>query len=104
MTSVKDLHNQWLKDPAYQAVYDDMGEEFKLAVAVIRARDNAGITQEELAERMNAKQSLIARLESGAQNTTIKTLQRIAEATGTHLKNILLLKNAACHDKPYWAI
>jgi transcriptional regulator with XRE-family HTH domain len=35
---------------------------------------------------MNAKQSAISRLESGKQNTTIETLERIAKATGTHLK------------------
>ncbi|MEC4807405.1 MAG: helix-turn-helix transcriptional regulator [Jaaginema sp. PMC 1079.18] len=35
---------------------------------------------------MNAKQSAIARLESGKQNTTVKTLERIAKATGTSLK------------------
>jgi ribosome-binding protein aMBF1 (putative translation factor) len=86
MTKARDLHEKWLKAPEYQAAYAGMAEEFELASAVISARDNAGITQEELAERMNAKQSLIARLESGTQNTTIKTLHRIAEATGTHLK------------------
>lgn len=86
MTRVKDLHNEWSGDPVYQAAYHNMSEEFGLASALIRARNNAGITQKELAERMDARQSLIARLESGAQNTTIKTLHRIAEATGTHLK------------------
>ena len=34
---------------------------------------------------MSTKQSLIARLEAGEQNTTIKTLNRIAEATNTRL-------------------
>ena len=86
MTKLKDLHNEWSKDPAYQTAYNDMSGEFALASALIRARNNAGITQKELAERMDARQSLIARLESGAQNTTIKTLHRIAEATGTQLK------------------
>ena len=39
----------------------------------------------ELAELMSTKQSLIARLEAGEQNTTIKTLNRIAQATNTRL-------------------
>ncbi len=34
---------------------------------------------------MSTKQSLIARLETGEQNTTIKTLNRIAQATNTRL-------------------
>ena len=86
MAQLKDLHNQWLQDPEYQAAYDDMAGEFQLASAIISARKNAGITQGELAQRMSARQSLVARLESGTQNATIKTLHRIAQATGTHLK------------------
>ena len=86
MTKARDLHKKWLKNPEYKAAYDEMAEEFSLASAIISARSKAKFTQEELAEKMDANQSLIARLESGAQNTTIKTLQRIAQATGTSLK------------------
>ena len=50
-----------------------MADEFGLASAVIHARSSAGLTQKELAERMDAKQSLVARLESGGQNTIVKT-------------------------------
>lgn len=56
-----------------------MAVEFEIASAIIAARTQAGLTQVELAERMNAKQSQIARWESGEQNATIKTLMRIAE-------------------------
>ncbi len=86
MSKVKDLHKKWLDDPEYQEAYQGMSDEFELASAIIAARDQAGLTQEELADKMEAKQSLVARLESGGQNTTIKTLQRIAHATGTHLR------------------
>ena len=86
MTKVSDLHQKWLSDPEYEQSYEALGAEFELASAVIAARKQAGLTQLELAERMNAKQSLVARLEGGSQNTTIKTLQRIAQATGTELK------------------
>lgn len=76
MTKVNKLHRKWLNDPNYKADFE----------AITEARNFAGLTQSELAKRLKAKQSLVARLESGADNTTIKTLQRIAEATGTHLK------------------
>ena len=86
MTKIADLHKQWQKNPDYQKAYEELNPEFELASAIISARAGAGITQQELAKRMNAKQSAIARLESGKQNTTIETLERIAQATGTHLK------------------
>jgi len=86
MSNVTDLKKQWLKDPKFKAAYESMADEFALASAVIEARAVAGLTQEELADKMDAKQSLVARIESGGQNTTVKTLLRVAEATGTHLK------------------
>jgi transcriptional regulator with XRE-family HTH domain len=86
MTKVKDLHEKWSKDPKYQQVHDAMQDEFSVASAILDVRQNAGLTQKELADRMQATQSVVARLEGGTPNTTLKTLQRVAEATGTHLK------------------
>ncbi|GBF79680.1 helix-turn-helix domain-containing protein [Aphanothece sacrum] len=86
MTQVSQLHQQWLEDPEYKTAYEGMALEFEIASAIISARTQAGLTQAELAQRMSAKQSQIARWEGGEQNATIKTLMRIAEATGTHLK------------------
>ena len=85
MTNISDLHQQWLNDPEYQAAYEAQRSEFEVASAIIAARTSANLTQQELAELMSTKQSLIARLEAGEQNTTIKTLKRIAEATNTRL-------------------
>ena len=85
MTLISDLHQQWLQDPEYKAAYEVQRPEFEIASAIIAARSSANLTQKELAELMSAKQSLIARLEAGEQNTTIKTLNRIAQATNTRL-------------------
>ncbi len=77
---------QWRKHPKYLEVYDGLEEEFSLAAAMIRARTSAGLTQEELARRMKAKQSLIARLERVGTIPSTRTLRRFAEATGHRLK------------------
>ena len=86
MTKIDQLHEQWLEKPEYQTAYEGMAKEFQIASAIIAARTQAGLTQEELAQRMSIKQSQVARWEGGEQNATIKTLMRIAEATGTYLK------------------
>ena len=67
MTDVTELHTQWMADPSYKAAYEEMAPEFELAATLIDTRNQAGLTQEKLAERMNAPQSFVARLESGAQ-------------------------------------
>jgi transcriptional regulator with XRE-family HTH domain len=43
----------------------------------------AGLTQEQLAEKMQTTQSTIARLESGRSFPSLRTLARYAEATGS---------------------
>src|ERR1700735_5022743 len=86
MSRVDDLHADWMKDPAYRAEYDALESEFALAAARIRARADAGLTQEQLAERMGTKQEVVARWEGGKVMPSTRTLARLAKATGTRLQ------------------
>ena len=38
MTSIRDLHKAWMKEPNYRREYDLLEEEFALAAAVAKAR------------------------------------------------------------------
>ncbi len=86
MTKLRDLHRKWSMDPAYEAAYDNLGEEFALAQAIADARSRAGLTQAEVAERMHTTQSNIARLEAGRTTPSTRTLEKFAEAIGAKLK------------------
>ncbi len=86
MTKIRDLHKDWMKDPEYRAEYERLGPEFDLALALINARTQAGLTQEQLAVRMKTTQSVIARLEGGRGQPSTRTLKKIAKATGMRLK------------------
>lgn len=86
MTRMKDLHSEWMKDDEYKREYDALETEFTLARTLIEARASAGLTQEELAARMETTQSTIARLESGRSVPSTRTLARFAKATGTKLR------------------
>lgn len=85
MTRVRDLHEGWMSDPGYRKEYDSLEGEFALAGALVRARADAGLTQEQLAERMGTKQEVIARWEGGKVLPSTRTLNRLAKATGTTL-------------------
>jgi transcriptional regulator with XRE-family HTH domain len=50
------------------------------------ARENAGLTQAELARRLDTTQSAVARLESPRSNPRIGTLERAIAATGRELE------------------
>ena len=86
MSKIKDLHKKWSRDPEYREAYEKLAPEFELAKALIEARLKAGLTQEQLARRMKTTQSVIARLEGGRTNPSTKTLGKLAQATGTHLR------------------
>lgn len=86
MTAIRDLHAGWMKDPAYRREYEALESEFALATVLIRARADAGLTQEELAERMGTRQESVARWEGGKVMPSTRTLTRLAQATGTRLR------------------
>ena len=86
MTKVSDLHQKGMKNEEYREAYKELAPEFTLARALIETRVTAGLTQEQLAKRMDTTQSVIARLESGRSRPSTQTLERLALATGTRLK------------------
>ena len=82
-----DLHKKWMKnDPAYAREYEALEGEFSLASAMIAARAQAGLTQEQLAKRMKTTQAVVARLESGRVKPSTRTLERFAKATGMRVR------------------
>ena len=86
MTKLSDLHKEWMKDPEYRAEYEALEPVFELMRALIGARANSGLTQQEISERMGTTQSAVARLEGWSSNPSVNTLRKYAEATGTRLR------------------
>jgi transcriptional regulator with XRE-family HTH domain len=82
---ITDLHKKWLKAPEYRKAYNTLDGEFALARAVIAARNRVGLTQTELARKMGTTQPVVARLEGGRVRPSMRTLERLASATGTRL-------------------
>ena len=83
---VEESFREWKKDPQFMAAYDALKDEFALANALIKARGDADMTQEQIAEAMGTTQAVIARLESGRVMPSTRTLERFAKATGTRLR------------------
>lgn len=80
------LSDEWFKDSEFVREYEALEEEFALATALIKARADAGLTQEEIATRMGTTQSAVARLEGGKSRPSTTTLAKFAKATGTRLR------------------
>jgi predicted transcriptional regulator len=70
-----------LKDSKFRKEYESLEEEFEVAKQVIDLRLKKGLTQKELADKLNTSQSCIARLESGSyRNLSLSFLRRVGEA------------------------
>jgi len=86
VTDLEELKKEWMKDPEFVKEYEALEEEFSLASALISARSQANMTQQDVAEKMETSQSYIAKLEGGTVSPTMKALKRYAAATGSRLK------------------
>lgn len=75
-----------LKNPQFKKYYDEYGKQLEIAYKILQLRKKEGMSQKELAKRIGTKQSDIARMESGQQNFTTATLQKIASAFKCNLK------------------
>ncbi len=83
---VEEVAKEWMKDPAFVAAYDALEDEFAMASALIKARRDADMTQEQVARAMGTTQAVVARLESGRTMPSTRTLERFAKATRTRLR------------------
>jgi HTH-type transcriptional regulator / antitoxin HipB len=60
-----------------------------------RAREQAGITQRELAERLGCTQPAISQAEAGGASLSISTIQRFAAALGCDLQLAIVSRDVA---------
>jgi len=82
----KKLKDEWLKDAGFRGEYERLKPEFALALALIKARAKAGMTQADVARKMRTTQSVVARVESGRNPPNLKTLERYAKAVGRRIE------------------
>lgn len=83
--SIFEKKAELLENKAFREAYEALEDEFNLARELIAARKRAGMTQEDVAQKMNTTQSVVARLESGKRVPSTTTLLKFAEATGSKL-------------------
>ncbi len=81
--TLSELREELLAEPGVREAYEEQAPEYEIARAIIAARAHAGLSQAELAARMATSQPFVARLESGRTLPSLRTLLRVADATGT---------------------
>lgn len=82
--------NRWKRDPSFAAAYADLETEFALLRQLLLARQQAGLSQAEVAKKMGTKAPAVTRLETSLSESrhspTIATLKKYAGAVGCKLE------------------
>ena len=85
-TTMSDLKKYIAKrkkvDPEFAEGYHDGYEQFKIGVLFKMSREQAGMTQDEVARKLGTKKSAISRIENHAEDIRLSTLHKYAKALG----------------------
>lgn len=83
--SFQSIKKSLFEDEAFKTEYDNLEARYQIISAIIQARIDQNITQQELATRVGTSKSSISRLESGTYNPSVEYLERIAKGLGSTL-------------------
>lgn len=79
------IAEQAIRDPEFAERYERGFQAFRIGVMLKGARENAKLTQGEVARRLGTHKSAISRMENHAEDIRLSTLQRYAQAVGCFL-------------------
>jgi ribosome-binding protein aMBF1 (putative translation factor) len=71
--------------PEYREAYESLSVARQVARQVLEYRLDNGLTQQALSDLIGTSVPQLSRIESGAHNPTLKTLQRLATVMGKHV-------------------
>ena len=74
------------RDREFAERFDEGYEQFKIGATLRKVREAAGLSQEELANRLKTKKTAISRIENHAEDIKLSTLEKVAAALGKRLQ------------------
>lgn len=75
-----------MKKKSFREGYEEESRKLQIAYQILLLRKKRKMSQAALARKIGTKQSNIARMESGQQNFSVDTLQKIARVFGRNLE------------------
>ena len=86
MRTYDELKQQLLQNEEVKQEYDRLEPEYQVVRAIVAARQEQHLTQQELADKTGIDRSDISKLENGSANPSLRTLKRLADGLGMHLE------------------
>ena len=85
----KYINRRKKRDPEFAKGFEEGYKDLKIGVLLKQAREQAGLTQEQLAKMVKTQKTAISRLENHAQDIKLSTIQNVAKALGKNVEIIL---------------
>lgn len=82
----EEFEKKLFKQPGFKEAVEETRLEYEIARALIKARLEKGLTQAEIARRMNTKQSVISRVENARTMPSLAFLKRLATVLDASLQ------------------
>ena len=82
LTPWSETKKKLLSDPETKKAYDALEFEYQIISALITARAQKKLTQQQLADKIGVDQSALARFEAGRTNPTLSFLQKVTSGLG----------------------
>ncbi len=82
----KYVSNRKANDSEFKSGFDEGYQAFKIGALLRQAREDSGLTQEEIANRLNTKKSAISRIENHAEDIKLSTLEKFASVLGRKIE------------------
>ncbi len=87
MSDVKKyIEKRAASDKVFALNFEEGYAEFKIGVILRQAREESGLTQEQVARLLKTKKSAISRIENHADDVRLSTLKKYAQAIGANLQ------------------
>lgn len=81
-----EYHQKQMEDPEFREEFEALENEYSIKRAILQARKERNMTQEQLSQATGIDRADISKLERGEGNPTLSSLERIAEGLGMKLR------------------
>jgi len=82
----KYIESRKRKSKKFARSFDRGYADFKIGAILKLAREESGLTQEEVARKLKTKKTAISRIENHAEDIKLSTIERFAHAVGKEIK------------------
>lgn len=82
----KYISHRQAQDPAFNDGYEEGYQTFKIGAMFRQAREASGLTQDDIAQRLNTQKLAISCIENHAEDIKLSTLAKFAAVLGRKLE------------------